>query len=106
MSKAALWATRTLSGDEGAEARQDFLRRRLAFEHLVGDAVDRLHGGGNRDSGVDQGREFLNDGAVFDGNRADLDDPVAVSRRKPCGFEIDDHMAVKFAHAFFRGCEI
>jgi len=57
--------------------------------------------GGNRDSGVDQGREFANDG-----NRADLDDPVAMSRRKPCGFDIDDHMAVKFAHAFFRGCEI
>jgi hypothetical protein len=91
-------------GNEGAEAREGLLRRRLACEHLVGDAVDRLDDGRDRDPGVDQGCEFLYDGAVFDGNRADLDDPVALPRRKPGCFEIDDHMAVNCAHLFFRDC--
>ena len=47
---------------------------------IATDAVDRLHNGWNRNPGVDQGREFPDDGAVFNGNRADLDDPVALPR--------------------------
>ena len=85
--------------NESTEEREDLLRFGLAGEHLVGDAVDRLDDGRDRDPGVDQGREFPDDGAVFDGDRADLDDPVALSRRQSGRFEIDDHMAL--IHAAF-----
>ena len=86
--------------NEGAEEWQDLLRFGLALKHLVGNAVDRLHNGWNRNPRVDQGREFSDDGAVFNGNRADLDDPVALPRRKSGRFKIEDHMAMHHAHLF------
>lgn len=61
-------------------APHHILLRRLSFEHFVSDAVDRRDVMRNRDSGVDERREFLRDGAVFDGDRADLDDPMTMSR--------------------------
>ena len=67
-------------GDEGVKARENLLRRRLTFEHLVGDAMDRLYYGRDRDSSIDERRELLHNGAVFDCDRADLDDPMAVTR--------------------------
>jgi hypothetical protein len=87
--------------DEGVKAREDLLRRGLSFEHFVGDPMDRLHLRRDRDSGVDKRREFLRDGAVFDGDRADLDDPMAMPRRKPGCFEIDDHVPVERVHPIF-----
>ena len=92
--------------NEGAEERENLLRFGLAREHLVGDAMNRLYDRWDRDPGINQGREFPDDGTVFDGDRADLDDPVALSRRKPGRFDIDDHMTVKCAHSFFRGRKI
>ncbi len=80
--------------DEPSKKGQGLLRRRLAFEHLVGDAVDRLHGVGDGDAGVDQRRKLLNDDALFHGNRADLDYTVAVTGRKAGGFDINHHLTL------------
>ena len=43
------------------------------------------------------------DGTQFDGNRADLDDPVAVPWRKPLGFKIDDHVPAEGVRRIFPG---
>ena len=89
--------------DEFAEARKDLLRLRTAFEHLVGDPVDRLDFDRDRDPGVDQCHEFPDDGAAFDGDGADLDDPVALPRRKPGRFKIDDYVAAERIRRSFSG---
>ncbi len=87
--------------DEGIKAGKGLLRLRLAFEHLPGDPVDCLDAGWDRDAGVDERREFLRDDAVFYGDGADLDDPVALAGMKPRGFEIDDDVPVERAWGTF-----
>lgn len=68
------------AGDEIIEPREGLLRFGLAFEHLIGDPVDGRTCRRNRDSGIDERREFSDNGAVFDGDGADLDDSMAVAR--------------------------
>lgn len=84
--------------DELVKQGKDLLRRRLPCEHLVGDPVDRLDGVGDRHPGVDQRGELPDDGPLLDGDRADLDHPVALAGRQAGRFDVDDHMAVKQAH--------
>jgi hypothetical protein len=84
--------------DEFVEERDDLLRRRLADQHFVRDAVNPLRTPREEDPRVDQRGELRDDITVPDVHGADLDQPVAAGGGKPRRFDVDDHVAVKQTH--------
>ena len=74
------------------------LRRRLADQHLVRDAVNPLRTPGDEDPCVDERGELRDDLMVLDVHGADLDHPVATGGGKPRRFDVDYHVAVKQVH--------
>jgi len=66
-----------VAGDEPVQFRKDLFGWGLAVQHGVCDAMDLLSVPGDFLFDIDQGIEFGDDFTVFDGDRADFDDPVS-----------------------------
>ena len=76
------------------EVGKDFVGGRLTGEHFIADTVNPAGGPVNFSISVDEVVKLISQSAVFDGDRADFDNPVAISGRKTGSFKIEDNMAL------------
>jgi hypothetical protein len=91
MSKAALWAIRTVSSQNSWKAGRTTSIVRLAAHHVLGDAVNRYRFGLQRAFRIDHLVENLlaQQPVVDDAGGADLDDFVALRRLQAGRFGIE-----------------
>ncbi len=81
--------------DEVMEVGEDLGCGRLAGEHFIADTVHPAGGPVNFLVGVDEVVKLVGQSAVFNGDCADFDNPVAIFWRKTGSFKIKDNMALR-----------
>lgn len=92
--KAGVVGDQRMRAKELEERRVDFVCRGLSMEHRVSDAMDAAGMVGNGPAGGYQGYEFADNLPRLDGHGADFDDPIAPTRGKAGGFDIDGNKAL------------
>lgn len=77
---------------ESLQGREDFFWRWLSDEHLIGNAVNLRRTKGNSPRHLNQGTVFSHYVTAFQGNRSDLDDPVASPGREAGRFHVQKNV--------------